>query len=205
MEKNSNGRSAAVLAVVSVALLLAGCGGGDSTDSSSASTTDVTVADGLVITVPSDLGSQEPKEAILAVLDAVAEKVGFTSEWKTCVGDGIDEIPDSKLQSLDAMSEEEVSQTALQFSAQLGASCGKTVDLVVSPDATPEQIDALRSLTASQLEGYAGGARLTPAQVGCMSDKYEALPDDKVVEFANASTQRSAQLILGLIQICAKA
>lgn len=190
---------------MSAALLLAGCGGGDSTDSSAASTTDVTVADGLVIAVPSDLGSQEPKEAILAVLDAVAEKVGFTSEWKTCVADGIDEIPDSKLQSLDAMSEEEVSQTALQFSAELGASCGKTVDLVVNPDATPEQIDALRSLTASQLEGYAGGARLTPAQVSCMSDKYEALPDDKVVEFANASTQRSAQLILGLIQICAKA
>jgi len=191
--------------VAAIVFGLSGCGGGDSTDSSSAATSDFTIADGLVITAPADLGSEDPKQAVLTVLDAVAEKVGFSSEWRACVEDGISAIPDSKFQSLDGLDAQERIQAAQQYNAQLATSCGKKVDLVVSPDATPDQIDALRALTAFQLGSTYSGGKITQEQTSCIVDKYEALPDAKVVEFANAAAREQVQLTLALLRICSKA
>lgn len=184
---------------------LFGCGGGDSTDTSSAATSDYTIADGLVITAPADLGSEDPKQAVLTVLDAVAEQVGFSSEWKACVEEGIDAIPDSEFETLDGLDAEERIQAAQQYNAKLSTSCGKEVDLVVSPDATPDQIDALRTLTAFQLGSTYSGGKITEAQTSCIVDKYEALPDAKVVEFANADARVQVKLTVGLLRICSKA
>lgn len=198
-------RAGVLLGAALAATVLFGCGSGDSTDSSSASTSDYTVADGLVITAPADLGSEDPKQSVLTVLDAVSEKVGFSSEWKSCVEDGINAIPDSKFQAIAGLDAQERIQAAQQYNAQVATSCGKQVDLVVSPDATSEQIAALRTLTAYQLQTTYSGGKITDAQTSCVVDKYKALPDAKVVEFANASSQEQLQLTLSLLRICANA
>jgi len=191
--------------VAALVLGLAGCGGDDSTDSSSAETSDFTIADGLVITAPTDLGSEDPKQAVLTVLDAVAEKVGFSSGWRACVEDGIGAMPDAKFEALDDLDAEERIQAAQKYNAELATSCGEKVDLVVSPDATPDQIDALRTLTAFQFGNTFTGGKITEEQTNCVVETYEALPDAKVVEFANTDVRESAQLTLALLRSCSKA
>jgi len=184
---------------------LFGCGGDESTDSSSTATFDYTIADDLVITAPADLGSEDPRQSLLTVLDLVAEKVGFSSEWSACIEDGLDAIPDSELQALDGLDAQERIQAAQQYNAQIATSCGKQVDLVVSPDATPDQIAALRALNAFQLGSSFSGGKITEAQTNCVVEKYKALPDAKVVKFSNADPRDQVRLTLALIRICAKA
>ena len=190
----------AALSIASLVLLtgLAGCG-----DESSSDTVEVEIAKGVTISVPSDLSDQPPKQSLATTLNAVADKVGSTDEWKDCVASEIDSIPDARLESVfDEPGGEASTQTALSYNAQISASCGKKVPVATDPDATSEQIDALRTLTASQLTPQFVQSGLSDKQADCIVKQFEALSNDQVVEFANLSNRQSFQTIRGWARNC---
>lgn len=193
-------RIAAVLSIAGLAFLtgLAGCG-----DDSGSDTVEAEIAKGVTISVPSD-ADQSPKEFLSDTLNAVADKVGFSDEWKACIASEIDSIPDARLEPiLDAPDGEASTQAALKYNAQISAACEKKVAEAVDPDATSEQIDALRALTASQLTQTFEGSGASDKQAACMVEQYEALSDNEAVEFANLSARQSFQTLSEWARGCA--
>jgi len=183
----------AALSMASLVLLtgLAGCG-----DESASDTVEVEIAKGVTISVPSDLSDQPPKEILATTLNAVADKVGSSDEWKDCVASEIDSIPDARLESVfDEPGGEASTRTALKYQAQISASCGKKVAVATDPAATSEQIDALRTLTASQLTAQFVEGGVSDKQAACIVKQFEALSNDQVVEFANLSNRQSFKTI----------
>ncbi len=190
----------AALSIASLVLLagLAGCG-----DESSSDTVDVEIANGVTISVPSDLSDQPPKQILATTLNAVADKVGSTDEWRDCVASEIDSIPDARLESaFDEPGGEASTRIALKYNAQISASCGKKVSVATDPDATSEQIDALRTLTASQLTPQFVQSGATDKQAACIVKQFEALSNDQVVEFANLDARQSFQKISAWARNC---
>ena len=177
---------------------LAGCG-----DESSSDTVDVEIADGVTISVPSDLSDQPPKQILATTLNAVADKVGSTDEWRDCVASEIDSIPDAGLESaFDGPGGEASTRIALKYNAQIAASCGKKVAVATDLDATSEQIDALRTLTASQLTPQFVQSGASEKQAACVVKQFEALSNDQVVEFANLGVRQSFKTISAWARSC---
>lgn len=195
-------RIAAALSIASLALVtgLAGCSGDSASD-----TTDVEVAEGVTISVPTDVADQPPKQAVTTALNSIADEVGFSDEWQTCLATELDAIPDARFDAIiDESGPDASTQAALRYNAQTSRACGRKVAVVVNPDATSGQIDALRALTASQLsQSLTAGGQITEEQATCIVDQFEALSNDQVVKFANFSARQSLQTMRGWLRACA--
>ena len=192
---------AAALSIAGLAFVtgLAGCG-----DDSASETTQVEIADGVTISVPTDVGDQPPKEALATTLDSIADQVGFSDEWRNCLATELDAIPDARIDAIvDESSPGTTTQAALGFNAQISRVCGRKVAVVVKPDATSEQVDVLKGLTAVQLSQAFEGGQYTDEHITCIVDQYETLSNDQVVRFANFSARQSLRTIRGWLRDCA--
>ena len=178
---------------------LAGCGGDSASD-----TTEVEVADGVTISVPTDVGDQPPKEGLATTLDSIADQVGFSDEWRNCLATELDAISDARIDAIvDESNPETNTQAALRFNAQIARVCGRKVAVVVNPDATSDQVELLKGLTAVQLSQALAGGRVTPEQITCIVDQYETLSNDQVIKFANFSARQSLRTMRGWLRDCA--
>ena len=194
-------RIAAALSIASLALLtgLAGCSGDSGTG-----TTEVEFNNGVTISVPNDLADQPPREFVRATFDSFGDQIGFSDEWRACLATELDAVPDARLDALiDPSDTEPSARAAIKLNERAAGECRGRVIVVEDPDATPEQIDALRALSAKEIsDGAVELAQFTEEQATCISDRIEALSDDQMVKFANSGVRQQTRTITGWWRGC---
>lgn len=180
---------AAVGAVVVFALLTVAtvmiAGGGSSSE--------VEFLPGRTIEVPNDLADLDRRDALVAILDGVAGAAGYTDEFRDCVADEIEGLSDPELAG-SAGPGEQAARTDQLLAAS--GDCERTVDAVVAPEATPEQIDFLRALTAKQIGDLVGVLPENVVASECVPDRIRAMSDEEVrrlVDELGASIERLEQ------------
>jgi hypothetical protein len=172
-EREPSRRRWIVAAVLGVALAVA-LGVATVVIVNGSSTSEVELLPGKTIEVPNDLADLDRRAALVAVLDGVADAAGYTDAFRDCVADRIGMLSDAELSTGAGAASARTDQL-------LAAAGGCEGDgEAIAADATPEQIDFLRELTAVQIAALVRALPDNAALVDCVPDAIRTMGDERV-------------------------
>ncbi|MBS1887924.1 MAG: hypothetical protein JSU06_12125 [Actinobacteria bacterium] len=186
-------RAALPLIAILVAVAAAGCGG-----SSGGQTTSV---GGQTITVPEDV------HGVYGELEAILDQFPYQHWYTRCVVARVrKELDPAEAAALPGLSGSEGESKAVQIIAKAGPACAKATGRpIVDPNASGEKIAVLRADYLPSMVSLAKSQGLDTAQVECVREAFENLPDNQVVAMANGSHKEREGILLSVFKPCAKA
>lgn len=185
--------SLSLLAVVLVALVVAGCGGGSG---------DATATiGGETITVPSDV------HGFYGELEAILDQLPYEAWYAKCViTETKKSISPEEAEVLAELPEEEREEKATEATSAAGPICEAKHRLpVVDPNASPKELDLLRAGYVSSMKTVAESKGATPNQATCVEEGFEELPDQELIAVVNGSKTVREGILLSVFKPCTKA
>jgi hypothetical protein len=74
---------------------------------------------------------------------------------------------------------------------------------VVDPNASSEELDLLRAGTVPLMAELAESENFTPAQVTCIENKFQTLPDNLLIKLRNGSKKARSFIVVSVFKTCA--
>jgi hypothetical protein len=179
-------------AVLTVAALVAGCGGGSSDQT-------LSVGNGETITVSGDV------HGFYGELEAILDQFPYQHWYVACVVREAEKILSPKeaeeLADLpDAERQEKTQQTVTKAQPR----CEKTSRPTVDPNASSKEIDLLRSSSVPGIVGLAESNGMSSTQVECVEAFFAKLPDKKIVELRNGTDKVREGILVSVFRPCAQ-
>jgi hypothetical protein len=182
-------RTVLVVIAVLAAALVAGCGGSSEETLSVGEQT---------ITVPSDV------HGFYGELEAILDQFPYQHWYTKCVVDQVKKVVSPA--EAESLSESQSEEKAMQVIAKAGPACEKaTGRAAVDPNASSDEIAVLRADYVPSMVALAEANKLDQAQVECVEQRFESLPDARVVAMSNGSHAVREGILLSVFKPCAKA
>ena len=176
-------RLVSLLSLVPAVLLLASCGGGSSSGSTSA----------------------EPPEDPFGQLRFVLDKFPYEPWYTDCIVEQVEaKLSAEELEELAELPEEQGRKVALRFALGAAPKCEARGRKPIRTDASHVQVQLLRVGYASTLEALGRRQGLNSEQAGCLSQTIAGFPDSKVIALGNASEKQREQILVDVVEGCAK-
>lgn len=176
-------RRLSLLALAPAVLLLAACGGGS----------------------PSGSTAAEPAEDPFAELRFVLAKFPYEPWYRDCIVAQVeDKLSAAELEELAELPEEQGRRVALRFALGAAPRCEARGRKPIRADASHVQVQLLRLGYASTLEALGRRQGLDAKQAKCLSRTIAAFPDQKVVALGNASEGERENILVGVVEGCAR-
>jgi hypothetical protein len=186
----------ATLALIAVLLVaaavLAGCGG----------SSDQTLSAGeQTITVPGDV------HGFYGELEAILDQFPYQRWYTKCVVARVKKsIPPAEAEAVAKLSESQSEEKATQAIAAAGPACEESTGrAAVDPNASSEEIAVLRADYLPSLVSLGETNKLSSAQIECVEQTFENLPDKQIVAMSNGSHNVREGILLSVFEPCAKA
>jgi hypothetical protein len=171
------------LLVVPAVLLLAACGGGGGSSSNFAES------------------AKDPFTQLRFVL----AKFPYAPWYRDCIVEQVEaKLSAAELEELAELPEQQGRRVALRFALGAAPKCEANGRRPIVADATHVQVQLLRIGYASTLEALGKREGLKPEQAKCLSETIAGFPDQKVVALGNASERVREQMLVGVVETCAK-
>lgn len=176
-------RRLSLLALVPVVFLLAACGGGSSTGSSSAE------------------GSGNP----FAQLRFVLAKFPYAPWYRQCIVEAVEgKLSAGELEELAELPPEQGRKVALRFALGAAPKCEARGRQPITPNPSHVQVQLLRVGYASTLEALGKRQGLDAKQATCLSRTIAKLPDEEIVALGDASEKEREQILVEVVEGCAR-
>lgn len=173
-----------LLALAPAVLLLAACGGGSSSGSTS---------------------SEPTAEDPFAELRFVLAKFPYEPWYRDCIIEQVEgELSAGELEELAQLPDEQGRRVALRFALGAAPECEARGRKPIRADATHVQVQLLRVGYASTLEALGKRQGLNAKQAKCLSRTIAGFPDEKVVTLGNASQGEREKILVGVVEGCAR-
>ncbi|MBS1880357.1 MAG: hypothetical protein JST31_12655 [Actinobacteria bacterium] len=172
-----------LLALAPVVLLLAACGSGSSTSSS----------------------TEAKHEDPFAQLRFVLGKFPYEPWYSDCIVKQVEgKLNAAELEELAELPVEQGRKVALRFALGAAPKCVANGRNPISPDPSHVQIQLLRVGYASTLEELGKRQGLSATQTTCLSRTVARFPDAKIVALGNASEKERERILVEVVEGCAK-
>jgi hypothetical protein len=166
----------AVASVLTVVLLVVGCGSSGSDGTSS-------------VPLP------RSKNALLDGYRAQLEQTGVPAQVAQCYADKIGALPDAEFKRfLAEAGQANLPPDLIRLNAQLHSECVGANGQSIDPHASAGAIQNTRQLLIKGMTSVIKSEGATPAQVACMTDKVNALPDSEIVKLSNSPAEARSVL-----------
>jgi hypothetical protein len=170
-------------ALVPVVLLVAACGGGSTSTSTSSE-------------LPED-----PFEQLRFVLG----KFPYEPWYSDCIVEQVEaKLSAEELEELSELPAEQGRKVALRFALGAAPKCEARGRQPIRADATHVQVQLLRIGYASTLEALGKRQGLNEKQATCLSRTIAKFPDPKVVALGNAAEKEREQILVAVVEGCAQ-
>jgi hypothetical protein len=176
-------RRFSLLALVPVLLLLAACGGGGG----------------------SSTGSAEGSEHPFAQLRSVLAKFPYASWYRDCIVEKVEaKLSAGELEELAKLPDEQGRRVALRFALGAAPNCEAHGREPITAHPSHVQVQLLRVGYATTLEALGKREGLDQNQARCLSETVAGFPDSKVVALGNAPEKQREQMLVSVVESCAK-
>lgn len=176
-------RRLSLLTLVPAVLLLAACGGSSSSESTSA----------------------EPAEDPFAELRFVLGKFPYEPWYRDCIVEQLEtKLSAAELEELAKLPDQQGRRVALRFALGAAPKCEARGRQPIRTDATHVQVQLLRIGYASTLEALGKSQGLDGKQASCLSRTIADFPDEKVIALGNAAEKQREEILVGVVEGCAK-
>jgi hypothetical protein len=176
-------RRLSLLALVPIVLLLAACGGGGGSSTTTGE------------------GSESP----FAQLRFVLAKFPYAPWYRDCIVEQVEaKLSAGELEELGKLPEEQGRRVALRFALGAAPKCEARGREPITAHPGHVQVQLLRVGYATTLEALGKREGLDPKQAKCLSETIADFPDAKVVALGNATEKQREQMLVSVVESCAK-
>jgi hypothetical protein len=181
-----------IVAVLAVALMLAGCGG--------SSEESRTVGHSGTVTVPSDVHD------FYGELEALLGQLPYQHWYSRCVVTHVEAlITPKEAEGLADLPESRREAKTAAIIGKAGPACEKSGRPIIDPNASPEALELLRTASVvPEMVELAEANGLGEEATACIRRTFEALPTKFLIELRNGTDQARAAILRGAFEPCAK-